>query len=137
MSAHSLLYSRVVSPRYLSVSRYVMLLIVWTSFVALLCAFSIATMSFLKRGVYTVTAYSKWGRTMDFYKLRNISLSIYANVLKMMPRLRFALLIILLICSLKFKAFKVHAHPSLFHLKSFLSRIVLVLISLCMYKFYS
>ena len=75
---------------------------VQTSFVALLCTFSIATMSFLYRGIHTVAALSGCGRTMDLCKFRNMSLSIYVNALNMSPRFRLALLILLLMCSLKF-----------------------------------
>ena len=93
-SALSLLYSRDGSPRHLSLSWYVKWLIVLTNFVALLCTFSITTISFLKRGVNTVAAFSKWGLTIDLYKFRSISLSMYVKVLNTIPRLRFALLIL-------------------------------------------
>ena len=113
-TALSLLYSRDGSPRHLSVSWYVKWLIVLTNFVALLCTFSIAIISFLKRGVHTVAAYSKWGLTIDLYKFRNISLSMYVKVLNTISRLRLALLILVLICSLNFNALSMITPRSFF-----------------------
>ena len=49
--------------------------ILLTSFVARLCAFSIAVLSSLKTGHYTDDAYSKCGRTNDLNKFKNMSLS--------------------------------------------------------------
>ena len=53
-----------------------------------------------------MTTYSKWGLTIDLYKFRNISLSMYVKVLNTISRLRsaFKLLILVLICSLNFNA---------------------------------
>ena len=58
------------------ISYYDKCLILLTNFVALLWTFSIAIISFFCRGKHTVTAYSRWGRTTDLYKFRNISLTI-------------------------------------------------------------
>ena len=52
---------------------------------ALLCTFSIATMSFFKVGDQTMDSYSRVGLTKDLYNIINISLSIYSNVLLMRP----------------------------------------------------
>ena len=71
---------------------------------ALLWTFSIAIMSFLYKGVQTVTTYSRCGLTIDLYMLRNISLSINVKVLKIIPRFRLALLTFVEICLLKFNA---------------------------------
>ena len=64
-------------------------LVLWPSFN---CTFSIASIIFFYRGMHTVTAYSRCGRTMDLYKFRNMSLSIFVNALNMT---------LLLMCSLK------------------------------------
>ena len=74
-----------------------------TSFVARLCIFSIAIMSFLYTADHTDGACSKCGRTNDLYKFMNISLSKYVTVLNMSLRFLFASLILEFICSLNFK----------------------------------
>ena len=58
-------------------------------------------MSFLNCGVHTLVAYFKWGRTSDSKRLRNMSLSMYVNVLKINPRVLLAIEILLLMCSPK------------------------------------
>ena len=58
-------------------------------------------MSFVNCGVHTLVAYSKWGRTSDLKRLRNMSLSMYVNVLKISPRFLLAIEILLLMCSPK------------------------------------
>ena len=58
-------------------------------------------MSFLNCGVHTPVAYSKWGRTSDLKRLRNMSLPMYENVLKISPRFLLAIEILLLMCSPK------------------------------------
>ena len=58
-------------------------------------------MSFLNCGVHTLVAYSKWGCTSDLKRLRNMSLSMYVNVLKISPRFLLAIEILLLMCSPK------------------------------------
>ena len=82
-------------------------LILLTNFVALLWTFSITVISFLYRGEHTVTAYYRWGRIIDLYKFRNISLSMLVKVLKMIPRFRLALLTFVEMCSLKFSAWSI------------------------------
>ena len=66
-SALSRLYSSDGNPSFLSLSgygRFLTLEFLETSFVARLCTFSIAIMSFLNSGVQTVVAYSRCGLTM-------------------------------------------------------------------------
>ena len=58
-------------------------------------------MSFLNCGVHTLVAYSKLGRTSDLKRLRNMSLSMYVNVLKISPRFLLAIEILQLMCSPK------------------------------------
>ena len=56
-------------------------------------------MSFLNCGVHTLVA--KWGRTSDLKRLRNMSLSMYVNVLHINPMFLLAIEILLLMCSPK------------------------------------
>ena len=58
-------------------------------------------MSFLNCGVHTLVAYSKLGCTSDLKRLRNISLSMYVNVLKISPRFLLAIEILQLMRSPK------------------------------------
>ena len=69
-SAFSRLYSNQGNPNAGSISLYGRCDIRLTSFVARLCTFSIATLSFLKTGHHTVDAYSKKGWTSDLNKLK-------------------------------------------------------------------
>ena len=72
-SAFSRLYSYEGNPNARSLSLYDRCDILLTSFVARVCTFSIATLSFLKNMHHTVDAYSKWGRTNDLDKFKNVS----------------------------------------------------------------
>ena len=79
MSALSLRYINVGSPSMFNLSSYDKFDISLTNLVALLCIFSIATMSFFKVGDQITDAYSKVGLTKDLYNVKNISLSIYSS----------------------------------------------------------
>ena len=59
------------NPYARSLSLYDKCDILLTSFLARLCTFSIATLSFLKTGNHTVDAYSKCRRTIDLNELDN------------------------------------------------------------------
>ena len=98
ISALSRLYSNESNPNARSLSLYGRCDILITSFVARLCTFSIATLSFLNTGHHTVDAYSKWGRTNDLNKFKHISLSMQVKVLNISPRFLFAILILEFIC---------------------------------------
>ena len=74
-SALSCLYSNEGNPNARSLSLYDKCDIPLTSFVACLCMFKFATLSFLKTGHHTDDAYSKLGRTNDLNKFKNMSLS--------------------------------------------------------------
>ena len=47
-------------------------------------------------------AFLKCGLMIDLYRFKNIPLSMYVNVLKIRPTFQFALLTLLLICSVNF-----------------------------------
>ena len=97
-SALSRLYSNEGNPNARSLSLYGKCDIHLTSFVARLCSFSRAILSFLKTGDHTDDAYSKCVRTKDLNKFKKMSLSRYVKVRNMSPRFLLAVLILELIC---------------------------------------
>ena len=82
-SALSRLYSNEGNPNARSLSLYGKCDIHLTSFVARLCTFSRAILSFLKTGDHTDDAYSKCVRTKDLNKFKKMSLSRYVKVRNM------------------------------------------------------
>ena len=96
-SALSRLYSNEGNPSARSLSLFDKCDIHLTSFVAGLCTFSIAILSFLKTGDHTGDAYSKCVRTNGLNKFMKISLSKYVKVQNMSPRFLLAVLILELI----------------------------------------
>ena len=64
---------------------------------ARLCTFSIAILSFLKTGDHTGDAYSKWVRTNDLNKFKNVSFSKYVKIRNISHRFLFVILILELI----------------------------------------
>ena len=63
----------------------------FTRRVALLWTFYKVILSFLYCGDHTCVAYSIWGRTIDLYRFKNISLSMYVKLMNIIPRFLFAI----------------------------------------------
>ena len=70
---------------------------------ALLCTFSSLVMSWRRNGPHTQLAYSRWGLTNVLWKGRNMSSSMYANVLRIRPTILFLLLATTPTCLLNFR----------------------------------
>ena len=89
---------RECSLRYVNLSLYSISLHCLTSFVALLCTFSMAIDCLFKYGYQIILPYSRCGLTRALYSCRNISLSMCINVLFIRPIVLFALLIAFCMC---------------------------------------
>ena len=89
-STHSLLVSSDVRPNLCNLSSYDKLLSFIINHVALFCTCSNRSMSFFRYGRHACTQYATFGLTKDWYSFNIILLSLFANVLLIIPKVLLA-----------------------------------------------